>query len=140
MDSMFDLVSEHIKQAMRDKDKDRLEALRMLKSKLLENKTSKKPIAEPDVVIQYCKKLKDSQELYPVDSEQRKKIDVELAHLAEYMPKQLSEDQVKQMIGAIVEAEPESNFGAVMKLLSPQIKGQFDGKRATELVKQMLDS
>ena len=71
---MFEQISEDIKQAMKAKEKEKLDALRMLKSKLIENKTSGKPIAEVDVAISYSKKLKDSLELYPKESEQGAKI------------------------------------------------------------------
>lgn len=135
---MLEQITDDIKKAMLAKDKDRLDALRYFKAMLIENKTSKAPIAEMDVLIKHVKKLKDSLENFPPENEIRKKTEVEISILADYMPKQLSEDAVKSMISAIIAANPGVNAGLVMKELSPKIKGQFDSKLANELVKNAL--
>lgn len=135
---MFEQITEDIKKAMLAKDKNRLDALRYFKSMLIENKTSKAPIGEMDVLIKHVKKLKDSLESFPPENEIRKKTEVEIGILSEYMPKQISEEEVKKMISAIIAANPGVNAGLVMKELSPKIKGQFDSKLANELVKNAL--
>ncbi|NRA45573.1 MAG: GatB/YqeY domain-containing protein [Oligoflexales bacterium] len=135
---MFDQVSSDIKDAMKNKEKERLDALRMLKSRLLENKTSKKPIAEQEVAIKYCKMLKDSLEQFPQGSEQYVKVETEIKFLSPYLPEQLSEDKVREIISQIISDNEGANFGTVMKALSPQIKGKFDGKLASQMVKEVL--
>jgi uncharacterized protein YqeY len=136
---MFDQITEDIKKAMFAKDKERLDALRYLKSMLIENKTSKTaPIAEMDVLIKHVKKLKDSLESFPPENEVRKKTEREIIILSEYMPKQLTEEVVVQFIKEIIANTPNINAGLVMKELSPKIKGQFDSKIANELVKAAL--
>ncbi|MFA6238400.1 MAG: GatB/YqeY domain-containing protein [Bacteriovorax sp.] len=135
---MFEKITEDIKKAMLAKDKERLDALRYFKSMLIENKTSKAPIGEMDVLIKHVKKLKDSLESFPPENEVRKKTERELIVLSEYMPKQLSEDVVKGYIQEIIAKTPGVNAGLVMKELSPKIKGQFDSKLANELVKAAL--
>ena len=135
---MFEKITEDIKKAMFAKDKERLDALRYYKSMLIENKTSKAPIAEMDVLIKHVKKLKDSLENFPPENEIRKKTEREIIVLSEYMPKQLDEETVKGYIKEIIAANPAHNAGLVMKDLSPKIKGQFDSKLANELVKAAL--
>jgi uncharacterized protein YqeY len=135
---MIDKITDDIKKAMFAKDKDRLDALRYFKSMLIENKTSKSPIAEMDVLIKHVKKLKDSLEAFPVGNEVRNKTEKEIEILNEYMPKQLSSDEVKKLIADIIAAQPGINAGLVMKELSPKIKGQFDSKLANEMVKAAL--
>lgn len=135
---MFDRINQDIKAAMKAKETEKLQALRFLKSKLIENKTSKKPIAEQDVVIAYFKKTKDSLSAFPDGHEQKKKIEVELSFLEVYMPEQLDEAKVRDIIEKIKSSLDNPNMGAVMKELSPQIKGKFDGRRASELVKELL--
>lgn len=137
---MLERVSSDIKEAMKAKDKPRLDALRMLKSRLLENKTAKEPTAEMDVVVRYYKQLNDSLAMYPAASEQAEKLVKEMSIVAEYMPQALSEAEVKTLIAAIVAEQGSANFGQVMRALSPQIKGRFDGKKASELVKEILQS
>lgn len=136
---MFEQITEDIKKAMFAKDKERLDALRYFKSMLIENKTSKTaPIPEMDVLIKHVKKLRDSLESFPPENEVRKKTERELLILSEYMPKQLSEAEVKGFIQEIIARTPGVNAGLVMKELSPKIKGQFDSKIANELVKSAL--
>ena len=135
---MFELITDDIKKAMLAKDKERLDALRYFKSMLIENKTSKTPIAEMDVLIKHVKKLKDSLENFPEENEIRKKTEREIVVLSEYMPKQLSIEEVKTFIKEIITSNPGINPGLVMKELSPKIKGQFDSKMANELVKAAL--
>ncbi len=138
---MFDTITNDIKTAMKAGQKEKLDALRMLKAKLIENKTSAKPKLESDVVIAYYKQLKDSIEAFPVGAPQIAAVIAELKHLDCYMPKQLDENKVRSIICEIVEklkATGKPNMGMVMKELSPQIKGQFDGKRANEMVNEEL--
>lgn len=137
---MFDRISLDLKEAMKAQDKHKLSVLRMLKSKLIENKTSAHPIAEPDVVIQYAKQLKDALITYPAGSDAQQQLEAELATLAAYLPAQLNEADVVGLIRGIVEKTQAKQMGVVMKELSPLIKGKFDGKRATELIQQALGS
>jgi uncharacterized protein YqeY len=135
---MFEKITEDIKQAMLRKDKDSLDAFRYLKSMLIENKTSKSPIPEIDVAIRYVKKLKESLESFPEGNPVRLKTEREIEILKVYMPAELSEEAVKTYIKEILSANPAANAGMIMKELTPKIKGQFDGKRANELVKSAL--
>lgn len=135
---MMEQITEDIKKAMKALDKERLDALRYFKSMLIENKTSKAPIVEMDVLIKHVKKLKDSLENFPAENEIRKKTEREIIILSEYMPKQLDETTVKGYIAEIIAKTPGVNAGLVMKELSPKIKGQFDSKLANELVKAAL--
>jgi len=131
---MKDRVSKEIITAMKAKDKVRLNVLRYLKKLFIENDTSKKPIAEMEIVISYAKKVKDSLAMYPEGSDQRAEIEAEVVILSEFLPEQLSEEDVKAMIADIIGGLEAPNMGAVMKELSPKIKGQFDGKQASGLV------
>ncbi len=131
---MFEKVSGDIIAAMKAKDKVRLETLRYVKKLLIENKTAKSPRAELDIVVGYAKSLRDAAETMPPSSELHAKTLEEIAVLQEYLPQALSDADVMALINEI-KTKGISEFGAVMKELSPQIKGRFDGKRASELVK-----
>ncbi|MDH5580592.1 MAG: GatB/YqeY domain-containing protein [Bdellovibrionales bacterium] len=135
---MFDRINTDIKDAMKKKEKDRLEVLRYLKAMLIENKTSKSPKAELDVIIAHHKKLKDSIEIYPEGSDQRQKIAAEVEFLKPYLPVQMSEEDVQKLIDDIGSKLDSPNMGAIMKDLSPQIKGKFDGKKASQMVQAFL--
>ncbi len=131
-------VSEQIKAAMKAKDKTRLNVLRYLKKLFIDNDVSTKPVPEMDIVISHAKKTKDSIEMYPAGSPQRAEIEAEVKVLEEFLPKQLSEDEVKAIIEEIKSGLENPNMGGIMKELSPKIKGQFDGKLASKLVQDSL--
>lgn len=136
---MLDQLNQDIKTAMKAGEKEKLSAIRYLKSMLIENQTSKSPIEPMDVVIKHVKKLKDSVAVYPEGNPMKEQILKEIEFLNVYMPKQKSEEEVKKIIQDILaKLGADAQMGMVMKELNPQIKGMFDGKRATELIKEAL--
>ena len=135
---MQERINNDIKDAMKKREQGRLDALRFMKSKLIENNTSKAPKADLDVIIAHYKTLKDSIDTFPEGDKHREQIAIELKFIEPYMPKSMDENEVKNIIRNIISAMPSPNMGIVMKELSPQIKGRFDGKRANELVKELL--
>ncbi len=58
--------------------------------------------------------------------------------LRAYLPTELSEDEVREMVRSIV-ASGAGHIGAVMPRLMPQIQGRFDGRAASAIVRQELD-
>jgi len=135
---MIEQLNNDIKTAMKSKDKVKLDALRYLKSMLMENATSKSPSPELDVVVKQQKKLQEAIDMYPVGHDLRDKAVAELAVVAEYLPKPLSKDEVEGIIKTIISGLENPNMGAVMKELTPQIKGRFDGKLASTMTNEML--
>lgn len=137
---MMDRVSEEIKEAMKSKDKARLDALRMLKSALIENSTSAKPKPEVEVAIAHVKKLKDSLESFPAGSPEVAKIQAEISCLAGYLPQPMTKDQLEKLVRDYLSGNPAADFGTVMKVVAPEIKGRFDGREATDIIKSILAS
>jgi uncharacterized protein YqeY len=135
--SLQEQVAKDIVTAMKSKDKDRLEALRFLKSLFIQNNTSTKPTDDMSIAIAHVKKLNDSLEMYQAGTEPHSKIVTEINVIKEYLPKAVTEAEVKQMI-ADIKAGGAKDMGAIMKELQPQIKGRFDGKLASDLVKAAL--
>jgi uncharacterized protein YqeY len=136
--SIQERVSKEIVQAMKDKNKERLEALRFLKSLFIQNNTSGKPTDDMSVIINHVKKLNDSYAAYPAGSEHALKIQAEIKVMADYLPKALDEAEVVAMVKGFVQANPNAQLGDAMKFITPLIKGKFDGKRASEIVKSAL--
>jgi uncharacterized protein YqeY len=135
---MLEQVTEDIKAAMKAKDKSRLDALRMLKSAFIENNTSAKPKSDAEVAIAHVKKLKDSLEAYPAGSPEQEKIRGEIEYLASYVPQPLSKDEFETMVRKFIQDNPGADFGTVMKSVSPEIKGRFDGREASQIVKTIV--
>lgn len=135
---MLNRVSEEIKEAMKSKDKARLEALRMLKSAFIENNTSSKPKPEAEVAIGHVKKLKDAMESFPAGSAELEKLKTEISYLASYLPQAMSKEELEALVRNFLQNNAAADFGQVMKAISPEIKGRFDGKQATDIIKAML--
>lgn len=132
--TMMEQVNNDIKVAMKAKQQPRLDALRMLKAEFIKNNTSTKPVDELSITVSHAKRLQDSLEMYQSGTEAYDKIVQELEVIKAYLPKSLEESEVIAMINEI-KAKGATDMGSIMKELQPQIKGRFDGKRASELVK-----
>ncbi len=131
---MMDKVNSDIKEAMKAKQQERLDALRMLKAEYIKNNTAAKPVDELTITVAHAKRLVDSLEMYQAGTEAHDKILKEHAVIKEYLPQEMSEAEVVKIIQDI-KAKGAKDMGAIMKELQPQIKGRFDGKKASDLVK-----
>jgi uncharacterized protein len=134
---MMEQVNNDIKEAMKSKQQERLDALRMLKAEFIKNNTSPKPTDELTVTVAHAKRLQDSLEMYQAGSDAHHKILKELEVIKAYLPKAMEESEVVSIINDI-KSRGAKDMGAIMKELQPQIKGRFDGKRASELVKASI--
>lgn len=147
--NLFDKVSEDIKDAMRAKDKIRLEALRGIKKEFLEAKTAKGSDGElaENTAIQILQKMvkqrKDSAEIYK--SQNRPDLaEPELEQVAvieQYLPKQLSEAELETKISEIITkvgASSAADMGKVMGVATKELAGLAAGKAISETVKRLL--
>lgn len=132
--TLMEQVNNDIKEAMKAKQQERLDSLRMLKAEYIKNNTAAKPTDELSVTISHAKRLQDSLEMYQAGTDAHNKIVRELDVIKAYLPQALSEADVVAMINDI-KTKGAKDMGAIMKELQPQIKGRFDGKRASDLVK-----
>lgn len=132
--TLMEQVNKDIVEAMKAKQQDRLDALRMLKAEYIKNNTAAKPTDELSVTISHAKRLADSLEMYQAGTPAHDKIVKEMDVIKAYLPKAMEESEVAAII-ADIKARGAKDMGAVMKELQPLIKGKFDGKRASDLVK-----
>lgn len=130
-------ISKDIIVAMKSKEKEKLEALRYLKSLFIQNNTAVKPTDDQSVMIGHVKKLQESLIHFPEGSDLKTKTQKEIEIISTYMPKALSQSEVEQIIKDIKAKLGAPSMGEVMKELTPQIKGRFDGKLASDLVKKI---
>ena len=141
-------VMTKLKEAMKAKDKVALESLRAIKSALLLAQTSgdNKELSEADeikLVQKLVKQRKDSAALYQKQN-RADLADPELAQvavLAQFLPKQMSEDELKVAISDIilkVGATSMKDMGKVMGMASKQLAGKTDGKAISNVVKNLL--
>jgi uncharacterized protein YqeY len=145
--SFTEKINADIKTAMLAKDKERLAALRDIKSKLLLEATSGSGEVSEEAAMKIVLKLhKQRMETYTLYVEQNRE---DLAAdeifqakvIEEYMPKMMSEDEIRaEVTSAIVltgAASPQ-DMGKVMGVLTGKLAGKADGKVISTLVKEAL--
>lgn len=146
---LFERVSEDIKDAMRAKDKIKLEALRGAKKEFIEAKTAKGGDGElaDDAAIKILQKMvkqrRDSADIYKSQDrpELAEKELTEIAVLEHYLPKQLSEQELEvklKEIIASVGATSAADMGKVMGVATKQLAGLAPGKAISDTVKKLL--
>jgi uncharacterized protein YqeY len=141
-------INDAIKQAMLAKEKERLAALRDIKSKLLLEATSGAGGEVSDeAAMKICMKLhKQRMETYELYSTQGRQdlADEELFQakvIEEYLPKMLSEEEIRsEVTNAISEtgASGPQEMGKVMGVLTGRLAGKADGKIIAAIVKEEL--
>jgi hypothetical protein len=135
---------------MKAKDTIRLTALRSIKSQLLLAATEKGADAESSgeagikMLQKLVKQRKESAELYK--SQGRDDLAApelaEAAIIGKYLPAQLTEDELKPILQAIVEkvgASGPQDMGKVMGMASKELAGKADGKTISTIVRQLLN-
>lgn len=146
--SFTETINSAIKTAMLAKDKERLAALRDIKSKLLLEATSggSGEVSE-EAAMKICMKLHkqrmETYELYVAQNREDLAADelFQAKVIEEYLPKMLSEDEVRaEVIAAIAQtgASGPQEMGKVMGVLSGKLAGKADGKLIASLVKEQL--
>lgn len=139
-------INADIKTAMLAKDAKKLEALRAIKSVILLLKTSPEGLTEDSVnkaLQKEVKKRKETADIY-VTQNRPDLVEVELSQAAvieEYLPKQMSEEEVKAELTKIIStvgASGPGDMGKVMGAASKAFAGRADNKMVSALVKQLL--
>jgi hypothetical protein len=145
--SLIVRIEDELKEAMRERDADRRDALRLILNSL---RSAEKELQRP---------LNDQEELQVLQRERKRRVeaeeafrsagreeqadaeDYELEVLEEFMPEPLSEDELEEIIDdAIAENGATSlrDLGRVMADVMPQVAGRADGSEVSQLVREKL--
>ncbi len=148
MATLKERIDADLKDAMRAKDELKLNTLRIMKSavKYKEVEPGAQPLDEPQMLGVYAtliKQRRDSIEQFRAGgrNDLADKEEKEIAVIQLYMPQQLSAAELTAEIAkAITEANAASvkDLGAVMKIVTPRLKGKAEGKAISEEVKAQL--
>lgn len=147
--SLKDQINADIKAAMLAKEKEKLTALRSIKSMILLAETEKGATedisedAEMKLLMKAAKQRKDSADLFReqgrddlADKEQS-----ELNIISQYLPKQLNEDELKAELQKVIDqvgATGPQDMGKVMGMATKALAGKADGKTISAMVKTLL--
>jgi uncharacterized protein len=149
--SLKQQIDNDIKKAMLSKNKEELEALRSIKSMILLAETEKSATGdissdtENKLLMKAAKQRKESADIF--QQQNRKDLaDRELFQfeiISRYLPKQLSEDDLKAAVQAVIHevgAKGPQDMGKVMGIATKKLAGQAEGKTISDLVKKLLAS
>ena len=141
-------INKHIKEAMLAKDSIRLSTLRAIKSAFLLAETQKgatalDELAKQKIIQKLLKQRKDAAEIYQKQNRSDLASD-ELAQadvLQSFLPKQLSQDEIKEIVSETIGqigASSMADMGKVMGLVNKKLAGKADGKIIAQIVKSIL--
>ena len=146
--SMIETVRSQMVEAMKNRDKDRKDALSMLlsalKNKAIDKRADLTEAEEFEVVKKEIKQTKETMELAPEGRDDMKQAcQLRLDVYQEFAPEEMSEEaireQVKEVLAALGITEPSGkDKGKVMKELMPRVKGRADGGLVNKIVGEML--
>lgn len=143
----FTQMKSDMKDAMRAKDSERLGTIRMLISSLKNKQIDlKRDLTEEEIVSVLATEAKKRREAADAfrdggRDEQADKEEAELVFIEAYLPKQLSDDEVGDIVDELIEktgASTKADMGKIMGPLMGRIKGQFDGSKAKDIVMSKL--
>ena len=142
-------IDDDLKETLKNKDSVALGVLRMLKSEIRYKEIEKGSDLSDDDVISVLsttiKKRKDSIQQFEKGGREdlASKEQGELAVVTKYMPEQLGDDELSQIISQAIseeEASGPSDLGKVMRLVMPKVRGRADGKKVNQMVASQLQS
>jgi uncharacterized protein YqeY len=147
--SLETTINEQLKQAMLAKDEKALRSLRAIKAAILLSKTSEgsggeiKPEEEVKMLQKLVKQRKDSLDIFRAQNREdlAKKEEEEIEVIEKFLPKQLTAEELGEIIGKIIGeigASSPADLGRVMGIATKQLAGKADGKAISAVVKDLL--
>ena len=146
--SKMDEVRAQMVAAMKNKDKERKDTLSMLlaalKNKAIDKRADLTEAEENEVIKKEIKQTQETMDLAPADREDiREECAKRLAVLKEFAPAEMSEEEIRAQISAVLSdlgiSEPTAkDKGRIMKELMPRVKGRADGALVNRLVGEAL--
>jgi len=140
-------ISDDVKNAMRSKDKERLATLRMITAAIKQKEVDERADLDDSQVLAVLDKMakqhRDSIEQYQKAGRDDlvAKETSELEVVTSYLPEQLSEEEIRQIIKETIEATGASSMqdmGKLMGQLKPRLQGRADMGKVSGLIKQAL--
>ena len=145
--SLLANIDKDTAEALKAGEKEKVTVLRGLKSDIKYRQIEKKDTLTDEevteVVSSFAKKCRDSIEEFKKGNREDlvKKTEFELEVIAKYLPEQLSEEKIREIIKAAIKesgADSPQKMGLVMKIVMPQIKGKADGKLVSKIALELL--
>ncbi len=145
--SLKERLKEDMKAALKAKDKEKLSVIRMLQALIKNAEIDKRGELTDEEIIsllqKYAKQRRESIEMYEkggrqdlVEKEKR-----ELEIVEGYLPKQMSEEEIRELVAEVIKevgASSPKDLGKVMQAVMPKVKGRADGSLVNRVVRELL--
>lgn len=138
-----DLILEKWKEAFKAKDENLKSAYSMVKAKILvEEKSGKYTLPLTDdvvvaIITKEVKELKETQTFYKPEDQMYADINVKIAALSEYLPKQMTAEEVKKVIARLL--TQETNKGKLIGLTVKEVGNRYDKSKIAQLVNEVVN-
>jgi len=145
--NLSERLNDDMKQAMKSQDKFKLSVIRMVRAAVKNQEIELKRTLDDnevlDILSREVKQRKDSlQEFEKAGRDDlAKDIAAEIEIISAYLPKQLTEEEIKVIVQQTIQetgASSKAEMGKVMSALMPKVKGRADGKLVNTIVQQFL--
>lgn len=146
---MKEQIQKDMIEAMKSHDKDKLNVIKLLKAAIqMEEINNKKTLSDSDVMNIIVKQVKMRKDAIS-DFEKAKRNDLiesynkEIEVLNTYLPKQLSTDEINQIIDeafCAINPTSQSDMGKIMKEVSPKLKARADMGYVSKIIKEKLSN
>jgi len=145
--SLSERLNDDMKTAMRNQDKFRLSVIRMVRSSIKNVEIDQRRTLTDNEVLEILgrelKQRKDSLQDFEKAGRDDLAVTVkaEITIIAEYMPEQLGEEEVVEIVQQTIQeigASTKADIGKVMAALMPKVKGRADGKLVNQTVQRLL--
>ncbi|HHX8793387.1 TPA: GatB/YqeY domain-containing protein [Enterococcus faecium] len=147
--SLLSRLNDDMKTAMKAKDKESLQVIRMIKSSI-QNEQIKEghDLTEEEELTVLSREMKQRRDsLHEFEEAGRddlaEKVKSEIVIVEKYMPEQLSDEEIRQLVQEAITqtgASSMKEFGKVMGAIMPKVKGKADGNQVNAIVKELLQS
>lgn len=146
---MREKILNDLKETMKNQDKQKLSVIRSIKEAImLEEIKNKSELNDEEIISIIAKQVKTRKESI-IEFEKGNRQDLiekttnEIKILETYLPEQISLEEAKKIIDEVFqEANPTSSkdMGKIMGLITPKLKGRFDMKEASQIIKDKINN
>lgn len=138
-------INERWKSAFKARDNNLKSLFELIKAKvLMEEKSGKYQLPLEDniiqnIIIREVKEMKETQSYHKEDSIEYQDLEFKINVLNEYLPKQLTEEEVKSIIKDIISNSGETNLGKIIGLSVKEIGNNYDKSKIAGLVREVMN-
>lgn len=145
--SIKETLASDLKEAMKEKDVIRKNTVQMIRAAVLQSeKDNLKELDENGVIEVIAKELKKRKDVLPEYEKSGREdliadLNKEIEVLLKYLPEQLSEAELEEIVKAAIEetgAQSMKDIGKIMQNVMPKTKGRADGKMINAIIRKIL--